>query len=54
MTDAKNEQEERLRRLGLRPGPDTRPRCVHCGLPFNITSASAGEFGLCDDCLHKD
>lgn len=45
---------ERLQRLGLRPGPDTRPRCVHCDQPFDEHLASAGEFGLCDACLHDD
>lgn len=52
--DWKKERDERLQRLGLRPGPDSRPRCIHCGRPFDILMASAAEHGLCDDCLFDD
>lgn len=52
--DWKKERDQRLQQLGLRPGPDSRPRCIHCGRPFDQHLAAAGEHGLCDDCLHND
>lgn len=52
--DWKRERDERLQQLGLRPAADGRPRCVHCGLPFAAEMASAGEHGLCDNCLFDD
>lgn len=52
--DWKQERDEQLQRLGLRPGPDTRPGCIHRGRSFDIHLASAGEHGLCNDCLDKD
>ena len=28
--------------------------CIHCGQPFVSWQATAGEFGLCDDCNYRD
>lgn len=28
--------------------------CIHCGRGFRSYTSSAGEHGLCDDCLHAD
>lgn len=34
-------------------GPLPDENCIHCGQPFKIALASAGEHGLCDTCLHS-
>lgn len=28
--------------------------CIHCGRPFRSALASAGKYGLCDDCHFAD
>lgn len=48
------EQEHlRRRRTPETIGYQTKQRCIHCGLPLT-DHGSAREFGLCDDCLHRD
>jgi len=50
----KLERDERLKRLGLRSGPDERPQCIHCHRPFEQHRSAGGEYGLCEDCLFDD
>jgi hypothetical protein len=52
--DWTRQRDERLQQLGLRPQKDAQPQCVHCGRPFNAVTASAGDHGLCNDCLFDD
>jgi transposase-like protein len=51
--DWKRERDERLVKLGLRKNRDSdqRPRCIHCGQPFDARLSSGGELGICQDCI---
>ena len=51
--DQKREGEERLQGLGLRPGPESRPACMNCQSPVELTSTGA-EHGMCQWCFDKD
>ena len=47
--EAKN---ERLTRLGLLRGErGDKPRCIHCGQPFDELLSSAGRYGICQSCV---
>lgn len=49
-------EEEHRRRRGTPEIMIGKPnaRCIHCGQPFDAFKSVAGEYGLCDDCTHKD
>lgn len=51
--DRKREREERLVRLGLLKTRDSdpRPRCIHCGQPFDQAMSSGGPYGICQQCV---
>ena len=50
------EEDERLNRPTPRASDEPKgdANCIHCGRLFFTYLASAGEFGLCDECLHSD
>ena len=50
------EEDERLNRVAPRTNnePKGDTNCIHCGRLLFAHLASAGEFGLCDECLHSD
>lgn len=43
-------REVRRRQIDERADAD----CVHCGQPFQMSIASGGEFGFCDECAPDD
>lgn len=46
--------EARIEALKQKPVPDADANCIHCGRPFRLALASAGKYGLCDDCHFAD
>ncbi|TDQ19892.1 hypothetical protein DEV91_12487 [Phyllobacterium brassicacearum] len=51
----KQERDERLRKLGVGEQQSSSAiSCIHCNQLFEPWQSTAADYGLCDNCLHKD